>query len=72
MQVFFCLQSQLVENSGVEVRHSCFLLLGNTTAKVINTSRNKYCNILAWAQHGTNLSLQLFGLELACVSAQRS
>lgn len=44
---------------------------GNTTAKVINTSGNKYCSILAWAQHCTNLSLRLFGLELACVSAHR-
>lgn len=57
--------------SGLEVIHSCFLLWGNTTAKVINTTGNKYCSILAWAQHCTNLCLRLFGVELACVSAHR-
>lgn len=46
---FLCLQSRLGRNSGLEVLLSCFLLLGNTTAKVINTSGNKYHSILAWA-----------------------
>lgn len=38
---FLCIQSQLAGNSGLEVAHSCFLLLGNTMTKVINTAGKK-------------------------------
>lgn len=38
---FLCLQPRLAGNSGLEVAHSCFLLLGNTMTEVINTAGKK-------------------------------